>query len=238
MKWILVAMILVNAGFAAWAANRDAPVESSPSAAATIPGHVNRLLLLSELDENPLRERAASKPAGEQETIAQTGTEDFAKAQTQSRATEICFSVGPLANVEDVDRIGAWLASRGGVSTLREGERREVSRFWVYFPPFQSRDAALTRVQQLKDNQIDDIYVIHRGDMANAISLGLYSHRESLERRLGELRSKGYEPSIERRYESKKSSWFDASFPPGITFSKEHFVAQFPSVEASESSCS
>ena len=237
MKWIFAAMILVNAGFAAWAANREIPVASSPSAATTLPDHVNRLLLLSELDENPLRERAPSRPADTEET-AHTSVDSLARVHSQSQPAEICLSVGPLANVEDVERVGTWLASRGGVSTLREGERREVSRFWVYFPPFQNRDAAITRVQQMQGDQIDDIYVIHRGDMANAVSLGLYSRRESLDRRLSELRSKGYEPSIERRYESKKSSWFDVSFPAGITFPKEHFVAQFPSVEASESRCS
>ena len=52
----------------------------------------------------------------------------------------------------------------------------------------------------MRDQDIDDIYVIHRGDMDNAASLGLYSHQGSLDRRLIELRSKGYEPSIEQRY--------------------------------------
>ena len=237
MKWIVIAMLFANAGFAVWAANREVSVEVSPSAVSALPGHVNRLLLLSELDENPLRERIPNELTHELAGSSLPSPENGNSDQSPANRMEICFSVGPLASVEDVDRIGTWLTSRGGVSTLREGERREISRFWVYLPPFQNRDAAITRVQQMRDNHIDDIYVIHRGDMANAISLGLYSHRESLDRRLGELRSKGYEPSIERRYETKKSSWFDVSFPAGITFSRDHFVLAFPSVEATEASC-
>lgn len=238
MKWIFFGMILANAGFAAWAANRAVPEEESPSAAETLPGHINRLLLLSELDEKPLRERSRAVATRDVEVTGQLHTDNQSPAKSKGALAEICLSVGPLASLEDVDRIGGWLTSRGGLSTLREGERREVSRFWVYFPPFHNRDAAITRVQQLQEAQIDDIYVIHRGDMANAISLGLYSRREALDRRLSELRSKGYEPSIERRYETKKSSWFDVSFPPGITFSREHFASAFPSVEAKETSCS
>ncbi len=238
MKWIFVAMLLVNAGFAVWATDREVPVDPSPRAAATLPGHVNRLLLLSELDEKPLRERSPTDLTRNVEEMGQLGAGNLNPDQSQGAPAAICLSVGPLVNLEDVDRIGGWLTSRGGVSTLREGERREISRFWVYFPPFQNREAAIIRVQQMQDAQIDDIYVIHRGDMANAISLGLYSRRDSLDRRLSELRSKGYEPSIERRYETKKSSWFDVLFPAGITFSREHFVSAFPSVEATESSCS
>lgn len=239
MKWLFIVMILVNAGFGVWAANREAPQEQSPNAAETLPGHINRLLLLSELDEKPLRERSPAVATRDVDETGQLNADILSPGQSEEGTpAKICLSVGPLASLEDVDRIGGWLTSRGGVSTLREGERREVSRFWVYFPPFQNRDAAITRVQQLQEAQIDDIYVIYRGDMANAVSLGLYSRRESLERRLSELRSKGYEPSIERRYETKKSSWFDVSFPPGISFSREHFVTAFPSVEANESSCS
>ena len=237
MKWILVAMIFVNIGFAVWAANREIVAPESPSTAATLPGHVNRLLLLSEFDDNPLRERAGKDSAIQAgESIDSTGDDGVAQQESSSR-TEICFSVDPLSTTEEVDQIGEWLASRGGMSTLREDERREVSRFWVYFPPFENRDVALARVQQMQNDQIDDIYVIHRGDKANAISLGLYSHRESLDRRLSELREKGYEPSIERRYETKISSWFDVAFPAGITFSTKHFVSAFPNVEATEASC-
>lgn len=121
--------------------------------------------------------------------------------------------------------------------TLRVGERREISRFWIYLTPFQTREEAVTRLRQMLDKDIDDIYVIHRGDMANAVSLGLYSHRGSLDRRLSELRAKGYEPSIEQRYGTKKSSWFDVSFPAGIAFPREHFLGAFPSVDASKENC-
>ena len=238
MKWIFVVMLLVNTGFGVWAFNREAPVEAAPNTAAVLPGHVNRLLLLEELDENPLRERVSVNPTNDTQPTTQLGVDSLGSGPSQHKPTELCFSVGPLASPEDVDRIGTWLASRGGVSTLREGERREISRYWLFFPPFQDRDTALARAQQLQDDQIDDIYVIHRGDKTNAISLGLYSQRESLERRLRVLRSKGYEPSIERRYETKRSSWFDVSFPPGITFSRAHFVSTFPGTEASEANCS
>ena len=235
MKWIFWSMLLVNLGFATWRINYAAPAQApSSTTVLPLPGHVNRLLLLSEFDESPLRERSGSASSATEET---PGSESESDELMLARRAGLCLSVGPLVNLADVERVGVWLQSRGGQSTLREGERREISRFWVYFPPFPDRDAAVNRVEQMRRDLIDDIYVIPRGDMANAISLGLYSRRESLERRLQELRKKGYEPSIVPRYETQKASWFDVTFPAGITFSGEHFVATFPRVEATKTKC-
>jgi len=237
MKWLFVVMILVNLGFAAWAANRPVVEESRSRQDVTSPEYVNRLLLLSELDGRTLRERNSRDVLHH---VAQgddsNGHDDSSEFPVFTRMA-ICFSVAPLTNPEEADRVDAWFTSRGGTPTLREGERREISRFWVYLPPFENREAAATSLRQMLEQDIDDIYIIHRGDMANVVSLGLYRHRGSLERRLIELRSKGYDPFVEQRYETKRSSWFDVSFPVGITFSREHFLSAFPRVEATEERC-
>lgn len=239
MKWIFLLMVMGNIGFAVWQ-TRFAPPAVAPSSATAqpaIPAHVNRLLLLGELEEERLRERvAAVAPADEAagKTREQSGV---ATAAVAAAPANICFRIGPLASEEEVSRVGTWLRQLGSEPVLREDERREVSKFWVYFPPFPTRKAALQRVEQMVADQVDDIYVIPRGDQANAVSLGLYAHRASLERRLQELSAKGYEPSTVPRYESKKSSWYDVQFEAGFAFPAPAFLEAFPETEASETRC-
>lgn len=142
-----------------------------------------------------------------------------------------CFSVGPLLSDEETRSMTDWIEANGGNGSLRVDERREVALFWVYFPPLASRQAAVERVLQMRQDDLDDIYIIPRGDMANAISLGVYSRTGSLDRRLRELRTRGYQPSVAPRYRTSRAYWFDARFPDDFVFPRESFGAAFPTAE-------
>jgi hypothetical protein len=235
MKWVFFMMVLLNAGFFVWRAYyAEPPVVESPGADQELPGQVNRLLLLSEFDAGKLRERDRHPVDPSGAAVAEQGA---GGGTTPVEPAGACYSVGPLASPDDVERIGVWLRSRGGEAILRQGERREIATFWVYLPPFGSREQAVERVARMREDDIDDIYIIPRGDMANAVSLGLYSHRTSLERRLSELRSKGYEPSVAPRYTTQSASWFDVRFPGDFEFPSTRFAETFPATEARVVSC-
>ncbi len=246
MKWIFYFLLLANAGYFLWQVKyREPPPAPVATLEMPLPGNVNRLLLLSEYDASRLRERSRPVQAppspvapADQTALAAGATPDEAQAPVEDEAqADVCFSVGPLRGGGDETRVGVWLRSHGGQSTLREGERREVALFWVYFPPFQTREAAVERVLEMRERDVDDIYVIPRGDMANAVSLGLYSHRLSLERRIEALRRKGYEPSVVPRYKTTKASWLDVRFPAGRPFPRERFGELFPDTEAVRAKC-
>jgi len=207
-------------------------------AAKPLPDPVNRLLL-GELGESRLRERNAT---GETVAAADTGqpasVDDTGASDSRTVPGTVCLSVVPLANTEGVERVGNWLGVLGMAPALRHSERREISRFWVFFPPMPTRAAALEWVQEMAADHVEDIYAIPGGDMANAISQGLYSHKSSLDRRLAGIVAKGYEPSTTLRYESKTVSWYDLEFEEGEEYPYAAFLTAFPDLEASEVSCS
>lgn len=246
MKWIFYFLLLANAGYFLWQVKyREPPPAPVATLEMHLPGNVNRLLLLGEYDASRLRERSSvaqappSSVAQADQTAAAGGAsplEEQVPVEDEAQA-DVCFSVGPLRGGGDETRVGVWLRSHGGQSTLREGERREVALFWVYFPPFQTREAAVKRVLDMRAQGIADIYVIPRGDMANAISLGLYSHRVSLERRIEALRAQGYDPSVVPRYKTTKAAWLDVRFPAGRPFPRERFGELFPDTEAVRAKC-
>jgi len=158
-------------------------------------------------------------------------------AAIDDRDERLCYSVGPLTTPEEVRAMTTWLRGQGATATLREDERRELALYWVFVPPLASREAATGLVERMRGQGLGDIYIIPRGDMANAISLGVYSRRASLDRRLQQLRSRGHEPSVAPRYRTMKASWFDAAFGSDFDFRASGFAEAFPAVEMSPGPC-
>ncbi|MDX1514106.1 MAG: SPOR domain-containing protein, partial [Gammaproteobacteria bacterium] len=234
VKWVVYLMLLANAGYFAvsYRETRNAPPPKPPVLSGA--DHVNRLLLLNEVDPEELRARAASF-APTPPTVSTDGPE--AEPEISAAPAAACLSIGPLVDDSQIAAMRTWLLAMGGDPRLRVGERRELARYWVYFPPLPSREEAVARAQQMRAVGIDDLIVIPRGDMANAISLGVFSKRASLDRRLRELRAHGYEPSIVPRYRTQKASWFDVSFEPGEEVSEQMISQRFPGVELSEARC-
>ena len=74
--------------------------------------------------------------------------------------------------------------------------------YWVYLEPAESRPVALRSLAELQARKIDS-YVIPKGDLANGISLGLFSQESLAKSRLKEMQAIGLEPkldTIERTY--------------------------------------
>jgi hypothetical protein len=226
VKWVVLCLVLANAAFFGWQLSRDREVVVASEAVPATPNAamVNRLLLVNEVDPGVLRRRRSSPlgvPAAESEAPppAQTAATDSGSAPpaleevlAMPQNPDIaCYTIGPLENEDDISALGAWFNAQGSQATLRDDERREVVSTWVFVPPQESLEAAKALVQEMEAASIEDIYVIARGDMANAISLGLYSQSETLERRVAQLESRGFTPSVQPRYRTATASWFDVT---------------------------
>lgn len=260
MKWVFAILVATNAAFFGWEMTHPYTQGTKPAPTVDTPitGNVNRLLLLSEVDTSKLRERPPpSAPAAGQAPAAspQGSTESAPLASSPAEAAppleapneaappseapaKLCYSVGPLENQDQIDQVGGWLRDHGAEATLRTDERREVSLYWVYLPPFPTMHDADEQRAQMQDQGIDDIYVIPRGDMAKAISLGLYSRKSSLERRLKELRGEGYEPTVAPRYKTTTASWYDVQVEAAEGFPAAAFSQAFPDTSATATACS
>ena len=234
MRWIALALVVANLGYFAWQSSHESPPPPPPAPAVSESTFVNRLLLLSEVDQSQLRARA---PVAPEEPSEPEPVEVAVEESLPSAPPRVCYSVGPLEDAAEVSRMRAWLEQRDGLTKLRDDEVRELALYWVNFPPFPTRADAVARVEAMKTRGIGDIYIIPRGDQANAVSLGVYSHRASLERRLRELRGHGYAPEVVPRYRTKRAAWFDVSFPSTFTFRSDAFGESFPTAEMSPTPC-
>ncbi|MGM3390207.1 SPOR domain-containing protein [Stutzerimonas stutzeri] len=78
--------------------------------------------------------------------------------------------------------------------------------YWVYLPPLVSRQASLRQLRELQSRNIDS-YVITVGDLANGISLGIFSRRDSAESVVARLRGLDYAASIRELPRAHRRHW-------------------------------
>ncbi|MEE9551673.1 MAG: SPOR domain-containing protein, partial [Gammaproteobacteria bacterium] len=81
--------------------------------------------------------------------------------------------------------------------------------FWIYLAPLKSRESAVAAIEDLKKKGIRDFRLINTGDLRNAISLGLFSTQAAVNRRLNELKNKGYQAIIIPYRDAKVIYWID-----------------------------
>jgi hypothetical protein len=188
----------------------------------------------------PTVEPAAPVPAPMPGSGAVQGQLDGVRpppAETVSMAARRCYVVGPFERDKPVDNMVGWLRGNGGRVQSRWTEERVPRSYWVYIAPLPNTEDARVMLRRLAADGLQDYVRVMRGPMRNAISLGLFTKRESADRRVAVLRSKGYDPLMDTRYEAERVQWLDVSFAESGDLPDEAFREMFPAVELAGSEC-
>ncbi len=121
----------------------------------------------------------------------------------------MCFSYGPFTDNRQAEDLMVWFQDHRVVVQQRLETGQENQLFWIYLRPQASRDNAIQAIEDLKSKGITDYRLIETGDLRNAISLGLFSTQASVNRRLNELKNKGYQPVVIPYRDAKAIYWLD-----------------------------
>ncbi|MCQ4298273.1 SPOR domain-containing protein [Pseudomonas stutzeri] len=78
--------------------------------------------------------------------------------------------------------------------------------YWVYLPPLASRQASLRQLRELQSRNIDS-YIITVGDLANGISLGIFSRKDSAEGVVTRLRGVDYSALVRELPRTHNKYW-------------------------------
>ncbi len=137
------------------------------------------------------------------------------KSFTEPLALEVekpvCYTYGPIPNEEESGLLSKWLSERNILYQQRQTDEQGRQLFWVYLAPHGSREQAVAALKDLKQKGIKDMRLISEGDLLNAISLGLFSSQAAVNRRLNEIKAKGYQSVVVPYSGGKKIHWFDVS---------------------------
>lgn len=145
------------------------------------------------------------------ETSSSVNEDVTAYTSTSVPTITVCYTYGPIPNLKESILLSDWLNERGILYNQRQTDEQGKRLFWVYLAPRESRASAQAALQDLKQKGVKDMRLIREGDLLNAISLGLFSSQAAVNRRLNEIKTKGYHSVVVPYSGGEKIFWFDVS---------------------------
>jgi len=220
MRLLFLFMLLLNLAFFAWMTNRQ------PSESNVIPiaeDQIKPLVLLREQQSAPRAPQAtrprATPTAGQSEEnsppVARSPESVASVAKTENLSIA-CYTFGPFASASEAATVAAKFSVAGVTPRQRVQETYEASGYWVYLPPYASRDRAVETTQKLARQGVRDYFIVTAAGKENAISLGVYKTRDSAERRRNEIAKLGYRPALDERYRTRFEYWLDYTLNEAI----------------------
>jgi len=140
-----------------------------------------------------------------------TSTDTVAESSTTTLAKTVCYTYGPIPSEKESELLANWLDERDILYKQRQTDEHGKQMFWVYLTPRASFEQAQAALEDLKEKGVKDMRLIREGDLLNAISLGLFSSQAAVNRRLNEIKAKGYQSVVVPYSGGKKIHWFDVS---------------------------
>lgn len=257
MKWLALALLAFNLVHYGWQLDRELQrARANKSQSLVMPAGARPLTLLRELDKPPAPRVVPDaaldfNPAAEAVNDPGLAVESAVPAELQAatgagpdelvnRLPDIavsdavagpvrytCFSFGPLLEEKHSVWLADWFRARMIPVRVRESEPGERNLLWVYLAPLPSRDDARAVTEVLAQKGIRDFRLIDRGDLANAVSLGLFSSQRAVNDRLRELREQGFQPVVVPYANMQRARWVDVRIPGEDPVVEEMF-AGFP----------
>lgn len=214
IRALIVLLIVLNVGVAAWWISRpEPPLPALPAQPEGVP----RLQLLSESLSTGGKTAApppaqAPAPAPAPPPVAVTAAEPAKPAQ--------CFSVGPFADRAAANSAATRIGSQITRANPREVPGKTAQGYNVVLPPQADREAAQALAQRIGAAGFDDYLVVNSGAQANGIALGRYRSREGAERRQAALRAGGFDAQLQPvGNEGAAQWWLDVAAVAGVTAS-------------------
>lgn len=157
------------------------------------------LVLISELSDVQIPENAVTEVVDE-EIFIPASINDI-----DEESSQVCLAIGDFENITVSNALVAELRLQGLQARVDLLEQID-SEYRVYMPPFTSDAAARQTLANLMENGIDS-FLIADGDLAQGISLGVFTVQSSAFNLQEELASEGYATSIQETVRSNTEFW-------------------------------
>lgn len=203
MKFLAIVLLVLNIAYVGWmqfgADVEQVDVASSrPVQRASFVEAKEMLLLVSERPAAPAEPVAAAiaEPVAAEGNGVGAAVEQSGENTSEPSATMPWCAV--VAGFSEENAALSFLSSvtELGATGELQSERVPVSStWWVHLPPFPTQEAAAPVLAELRAKEIDNYYV-RTGDLAGAISLGVFRSSQRAGIAQQELNAKGYSPSI------------------------------------------
>jgi hypothetical protein len=118
----------------------------------------------------------------------------------------LCVRAGPFLSLAKASYFVEKLAAKGARSQTKNVLVSTAVGFWLHLPPLTSRKVLLRKLDELQRQGIDS-YAIPDGDLANGISLGLFSEAQRANSLKESISRLGYKPQVAEVPREKRELW-------------------------------
>lgn len=190
MRLIFICLLVVNVGIAVWGffLRSDGVARSSADAPVST--------IVTKIDGDGVSAGAQSMELGE----------ESATVEDPSAAKRLCEIVGPF----DDDTLAANFVERlRSIDVPAAVENMELpagASYWLHLAPEDSVALAFKKLAEVQSQGIES-YVVGRGELKNAISLGVFTYQNLAEDRAAELKKAGLDPIIRKVQRTQVEVW-------------------------------
>jgi len=209
MRALIVLLLVLNAGVAAW-------WWLSPAAAPVgLPAHpagVPRLQLVSEVRSEARSDAGAAEPGTPVATGIASPPAAPAPGVAASVATQ-CARLGPFADAATAEAARARLPASVLASRV-QAQGRTRGAWNVVMPPQVDPAAAQALAQRIDAAGFKDYYVVRDGASANGIALGRFGSADAAQRHQASLQAAGFAAQVQGP--AGATFWIDADGGTGF----------------------
>lgn len=170
------------------------------------------------------------------ESLKEPSSQEITEAIEQ---THQCLALGPFHSSDLIDQVQQRLFSLGIESRERANKNTQAADYWVHIPSLSSREGAIRLLRELQAQNIDS-FVITQGELANGISLGLFSKYESAKSVRRRLINAGYPVEIKTLPQEPESWWLELGVGAEDRLDDyfwDELVKQVPNIKKAKKSC-
>jgi hypothetical protein len=251
-KWLFFVLIVLNIGLFIWLY----PQQNGETKSVAMNHPVGDLRLVGEPISEILEEadEAANPSADGDEESADDGEQSAVAEQELGPAKSIpedselttppvekqCRTLGVFEKRSEAELISVQLRALGLNPEISAETSNSQAGFWVLIPARANRAEAVATAKNLEEAGVTDIWRFTSGELAHAISLGLFTDLERAQARREQIASLGFAPQVRPRFRQQTNYWVSYSFIGETPMSKgkwQELLRIEPQMERKTTSC-
>ena len=229
MRILLIFIIILNLLYVGWQYVSPA---GTAGVVSPMPVGLKTLELLrenkankNESDETALQSVLSYKA---EKTDIGVGFPSDGKLDLNKAKLVSCYTLGPFKDENIMQQLRESIAEYVIDLSVRKRQESEKHRYWVYVPSLSSRKQAKLMANKLREEKLNDFYIVLSGKAKNSISLGHFRDPKHANRRMKQLIDLGFKAEINVIYREYDIYWLDYQVKTpdeGLGFSVDEYIS-------------
>ncbi|MCU7843809.1 MAG: hypothetical protein KZQ93_08220 [Candidatus Thiodiazotropha sp. (ex Monitilora ramsayi)] len=191
-----------------------------------------------EMDPEP--QETASGVDSPTDEVSVMDTTELPDQFMQAPPVKQCEILGIFEKRAEAELVSAQLRALGVSPDISSETINAQAGYWVLIPSRSTRTEAIATAKNLEAAGVADIWRFTSGELAHAISLGLFTDLERAQARKDQIAALGFDPEVRPRYRQQTRYWVTYAYTgeSPLTESKwQELLKIQPQMESKPTNC-